>query len=268
MDVNSINNSISSLNSNVPSHQVDRATSSAKIEEHDEFLKLSISDYNKQRDELSQSLQAFNEGIGVSRTAINGLEKEQEFLTNIQDKLTQLKSDDNTDYDKNSLKNEINQDLLKFREEAFQTKYKNENLIVVDDYEENLSIDISTKEAYFSIDKPNTPEIAVEVAQEISKSDFNNPDALQATINKVENSTNQLQNLKDQFTDLGNKLESSARVSIQEQITLSNQNKITAEINFGKEANDFSKTNVQANVGYLAAAQANIIQEQSVRLLS
>jgi len=267
MDVNSINNNVSSLNS-VPQQQIDRANSTEQIDNNDPFLKLSISDYNKKRDELSQSLQAFNEGIGISRTAQNGLEKQQEFLQNIQEKLTVIKNDDNTDTDKNTLKNDINLELLKFREEAFQTKYKNENIIAIDDYEENLSINISTKEAYYSIDKPNTPNIASQLAQEISTTDFNNTDALSETINKVENSINQLQNLKDQFTDLGNKLESSARVSIQEQVELSNQNRQNKTINFGNEVNDFSKTNIQANIGYLAASQANIVQEQSVRLLS
>ena len=31
---------------------------------------------------------------------------------------------------------------------------------------------------------------------------------------------------------------------------------------------DFSKTNVNSNLGYLVASQANIVQAQSVRLLS
>ena len=38
--------------------------------------------------------------------------------------------------------------------------------------------------------------------------------------------------------------------------------------NFGKESSDFTKNNIIANSGYLAASQANIVQEQSVRLLS
>lgn len=267
MDVNSINNNISSLNS-VPQQHIDRTNSTEQIDNNDPFLKLSISDYNKQRDELSQSLQAFNEGIGITKTANNGLSNQEKILESMKEKLTVINDDTTSTSDKNTQKNDINIELLKFKEEAFQTKYKNENLIAIDDYEENLSVNVSTKEAYFSMDKPNTPDIASYLAQEISKTDFNSTDALDETINKVESSINQLQNLTDQFTDLGNKLESSARVSIQEQVELSNQNRTNKEINFGNEVSDFSKTNVQANMGYLAAAQANIIQEQSVRLLS
>lgn len=268
MDVNAINtNNISSLNNSISSQQIDRNANASAIDGSDEFINLSIADYNKKRDELSASLQALNEGIGISKTAQNGIDRQAEFLNNIQEKLVQLANQESEVQDKNSIKNELNSELLKFREEAFQTKYNNESLISVDEYEDNTSIDISTKEAYFSIDKPNTPEIATQIAQQLSSSDLNSTDALQATINVVENSVNQLQNLNDQFTDLGNRLESSARVSIQEQVELSNQNRANKEINFGKEVSDFTKTNVQANAGYLAASQANIVQEQTVRLV-
>ena len=268
MDVNSINNSISSLNSSVPQSQLERTSSAQQVDNNDSSLKLSINEYNKKRDDLSASLQSFTEGIGVSRTAQEGLKKQDELLLNIENKLTQIKDDETIGQDRNQIKNELNQDLLKFREEAFQTKYKNENLIYVDEYEEKTSIDISTKEAYFSIDKPNTPQVATQTAQAISANDFNNPEQLEATINTVQNSRQELQGLQTQFKDLENGLESSARQTIQTQVDLSKQQKANADINFAKEAKDFSKTNIQANVGYLAASQANIVQEQSVRLLS
>jgi len=267
MDVNSINNNISNLN-NIPQQQAQRVDSSAKVQDKDEFLRISINDYNNKRDELSASLQAFNEGIGISATAKNGLESQKEILTNVKNILKNLQENNSSEINKNEAKNEINQELLNFKEEAFQSKYKNENLLAVDDYEENLSITISTKGSHFAIDKPNTPQIASQIAQTVSKADFNDTDALQATINVVENSTNLLQNLSDQFTDLGNKLESSAITSIQEQIELSNTNRANKGINFGNEVMDFSKSNVNANLGYLAVSQANIVQAQSVRLLS
>ncbi len=267
MDISNINNNISSLN-NVPQQNIEKMSSSKQIESKDEFLKLSITDYNKKRDELSASLQSFNEGIGISRTAQNGLENQNQILQNIEDKLTQLIDDNLIDTDKNQIKNSLNQELLKFREEAFQTRYKNENLIYIEEYEDKLSIDIFTKEAYFSIDKPNTPEIAVKAAQTISSNDFNNPEQLNNAINTIQESRTQIKELQTQFINLEKGLETSARESIKEQIDLSKQQKANIDINFAKEAKDFSKTNIQANVGYLAASQANIIQEQSVRLLS
>ena len=102
----------------------------------------------------------------------------------------------------------------------------------------------------------------------INNSDLNNSLNVNNSMDKVASSSSKLQNIYDQFTDFGNKLEESARDSIKEQIDLFNQNKINKDRNFGKESSDFSKTNVNANAGYLAASQANIVQEQSVRLLS
>lgn len=77
-----------------------------------------------------------------------------------------------------------------------------------------------------------------------------------------------MENIKDDFKDLQEKLKESAKSSIQDQISLSNENRKNKDLNFGKESNDFTKTNVMSNMGYLAASQANIVQEQSVRLLS
>lgn len=101
-----------------------------------------------------------------------------------------------------------------------------------------------------------------------NNSDLNDSTALQEVANKVRTSSNQLKNTYDEFTEFGNKLEYGARETIKDQVNLYNENKINKDRNFGKESTDFSKTNVNANMGYLAASQANIIQEQSVRLLS
>lgn len=268
MDVSGINNNINSELTQLSSQQqANRTSSSQEISKSDDFLKLSVAEYNTKRDELSQSLQAYNEGIGVTKVAQNGLEKQQDFIKNIENTLTKVRDDESFTADKNSIKNDLNKELLNFKNTAADTKYKRESLLAQDMYEDK-EISISTREAYFSIEKPNTPDIAVELSNEIAQSDFNNPEALQNTINKVSSTQNQLQNLTDEFTDLGNKLEDSAKVSIKDQIDLSNQNKVNANVNFGKEMTDFTKSNIQANVGYLAASQANIVQEQSVRLLS
>lgn len=268
MDVSGINNNINSELSQLSSQQqANRTSSSQEISKSDDFLKLSVSEYNTKRDELSQSLQAYNEGIGVTKVAQNGLDKQQEFIKKVEDTLIKVRDDQSFTDDKNSIKNQLNQELLNFKNAAAETKYNRESLLTQDMYEDK-DITVSTREAYFSIDKPNTPEIASSLSTEIAQNDFNNPEALEKTINKVSSTQNQLQSLKDEFTDLGNKLEDSAKVSIQDQIDLSNQNKVNSNVNFGKEMTDFSKSNIQANVGYLAASQANIVQEQSVRLLS
>ncbi|MEZ4693483.1 MAG: hypothetical protein R2837_05715 [Aliarcobacter sp.] len=89
MDVNAINNNnISSLNTSVSSLQSERSSSKSRIENSEkEALNLNINNYNKQRDELSLNVQSLNDGIAITKIAQNSIEKQQEYLKNIQNKL-------------------------------------------------------------------------------------------------------------------------------------------------------------------------------------
>ncbi|QDF29073.1 flagellin [Halarcobacter anaerophilus] len=267
MDVNSIKNSVGSLN-NLSNPQIAKPNQASNIQNNDEFLNLSINEYNQKRDELSNSLQAFNQGIGISKTAQKGLAKEEESLKNIQNMLTQIDNNADLYENNNQVKNSINAQLQTFKEEAYNTRYNKEQLISLDDFEENLTIEISTKDAYFSIEKPNTPLIASSVSQTIKKSDLNNQEDIQKSLDSVERGLNDLGNIQSQFEELNNNLETAAKNSIEEQINLSNQNSKNRNYNFSKEVTEFSKSNINSNSGYLAASQANIVQEQSVRLLT
>lgn len=264
MDINSINSNISTLNTS-SSLNLEKISSSKSVNKvNEDSTNLYISDYNKKRDELSLNVQSLNEGIAITKIAQNSIEKQQEYLTNIQTKLENADSYEN----KNDLKQSINEDLRNFNQVAYETKFKRENIIATDYYDDKKTIDINTKSANFSIEKPNTPVYANDIFELSNNSDLNDPSTLEEITNKVRTSSNQLKNTYDEFTEFGNKLEHGARETIKEQVDLYNETKMNKDRNFGQESTDFSKTNVNANLGYLAASQANIIQEQSVRLLS
>lgn len=264
MDVNSINTNISGLNTS-SSLGLEKAVSSNSINKINEAsTNLYINEYNKKRDELSLSVQSLNDGIAISSIAQNGIEKQQEYLKNVQ---TKLENSDNYE-DKNELKQSINSDLRAFNQVAYETKYKKESLLVNDYNSDSTTIDINTKNDTFSIEKPNTPTYANEIFELSNSSDLNNPDSLNNIINKVKSSSDELQNSYDNFSKFGKDLQSSAKETIKEQVDLYNENKINKDRNFGQDSTDFSKTNINANMGYLAASQANIVQAQSVRLLS
>ncbi len=264
MDINSINNNISTLN-NPTSLQLEKSLSSSKIVNNNkDALNVNINEYNKKRDELSLSVQSLNNGIGMTNVAQNAIEKQQNNLTNIQDKLEIIDTYEN----KNDIKQSINDELRSFNQTAYETKYNKESLLTLDYYDEKSTIDISTKTSNFSIEKPNTATIANEIFETINNSNLNDTNALNEVVVKVDNSVKQLQNTYDNFKDLENKLETSAKETIQEQVTLFNENKINKNKDFEKDSADFSKSNITSNMGYLAASQANIVQEQSVRLLS
>lgn len=264
MDVNSINSNISTLNTS-SSLNLDKVSSSKSVSKiSEDSTNLYINEYNKKRDELSSNVQSLNDGIAVTKIAQDSIDKQQSYLKNIQTKLENANSYEN----KNDLKQSINEDLRNFNQVAYDTKYKRENIIASNYYDDKATIDVNTKSANFSIEKPNTPTYANDIFELSNSSDLNNPEALQALSSKVQTSSNQLQNTYDKFTEFGNRLEYSARETIKEQVDLYNENKTNKDRNFGNDSTDFSKTNVNANMGYLAASQANIVQAQSVRLLS
>lgn len=144
MDVNSIENGLVSLN-NAPQKINKKSDTSVVHNDKEDSFSLYIKDYNKKRDELSSSLQAFNEGIAITKIAIRGLEKEQNSLRDIEISLSL-----NNEYnDKNNIKKSILEELQNFKEIAYDTKYKREKLIAVDDFEENLRIEILLKNLIF-----------------------------------------------------------------------------------------------------------------------
>jgi flagellin-like hook-associated protein FlgL len=262
MDVNSINNNISTLNTS-SSLQLEKTSSNAKINSSpNDELNLFINDYNKKRDELSQNVQSLNDGIASIQIAQNSIEKQQDYLKNIQNKLENIDSYEN----KNDIKQSINEDLRSFNQIAYQTNFKKEALLVTNNTDDKTNIDVNTKTSNFSMPKPNTSTYANKIFEIVNNSDLNNSDVLNDVMNSVTTSSSQLQNTYKQFGEFGNILEVNARETIKEQIDLLNENKINKD--FGKDSSDFSKTNVSANLGYLAASQANIVQAQSVRLLS
>jgi hypothetical protein len=264
MDVNSVNNNISTLNtsSSLNLEKISSSKSISKISE--DGANLYINEYNKKRDELSSNVQSLNDGIAVTKIAQDSIDKQQSYLKNIQTKLENADLYEN----KNDLKQSINEDLRSFNQVAYETKFKRENIIASNYYDDKATIDVNTKSANFSIEKPNTPTYANEIFELSNSSDLNNPEALKELASKVQTSSNQLQNTYDKFTEFGNRLEYSARETIKEQVDLYNENKMAKDKNFGNDSTDFSKTNVNANMGYLAASQANIVQAQSVRWLS
>ena len=260
MVVKSINSNISTLTTS-SSLNLEKVSSSKPINKiSEDSTNLYINEYNKKRDELSLNVQSLNEGIAITKMAQNSIEKQQEYLGNVQTKLENANSYE----DKNDLKQSINEDLRNFNQVAYETKFKKENIIATNYYDDKKSIDINTKNANFSIEKPNTPTYANEIFELSNNSDLNNSTNLEQVSSKVRTSSHQLKNTYDDFTEFGNKLEFSAKETIKAQVDLYNENKINKDRNFGQESTDFSKTNVNANLGYLAASQANIVQAQSV----
>ena len=269
MDVNSVNNSVNHLSSN-PNLGLDKAAQGAKVDkvEESDALKLSISAaYNKKRDELSQTLQSLNEGIAVSEISLKGLNAQQNELQNIEDSLFELKGFENTQQKREAAASSIIESLQKFNEIADNTTYKNEKLLTIDDYQEEVSLTISTKDEIYTLNKPETKTVSSNLAQSLKDNALTTPDDITSALLEVNKGKNELNEISENFTQGVESIEKSARNTITEQINLSKENSALRDVDFGAEATDFSRNNVNTQLGYFVGSQANIVQEQSVRLL-
>lgn len=263
MDIGSINSTSSIQNLNNLNNNSNIALNKAQLKYSiDDFKNnsseaLAVSRSSILKSEFSQDIQSINHGIAKSQISQASMDKLQDFMKNIQNKLENSQNYEN----KNDLKQEINQELRNFNQQAFDTKYKEENLIASRYNDEKESIQISSSNNLFSIDKPNVANFTNDIFDVVNNNDLNNPQNVENALNKVTNTSKQLQELSGQFVDFSKQLQADAKNKIIEQ----NYNQT---IDFGRESSNFSKANININAGYLAASQANVIQEQSVRLLS
>ena len=263
MDIGSINSTSSIQNLNNLNNNSNVALNKTQLKYSiDDFKSnsseaLTVSRSSILKSEFSQDIQSINDGIAKSQISQTSIDKLQDFMKNIQNKL-----ENNQNYEnKNDLKQEINQELRNFNQQAFDTKYKEGNLIANRYNDQQESIQISSSNNLFSIDKPNVANFTNDIFDVVNNNDLNNPQNVENALNKVTNTSKQLQELSGQFVDFSKQLQADAKNKIIEQ----NYNQT---IDFGRESSNFSKANININAGYLAASQANVIQEQSVRLLS
>lgn len=261
MDINAINSQSVNLNvNNQSSLQLNKVQQTGRISEISDELNLNISPLKSQTSEFSSNIQALNDGIAMSKISQVALDKQQDYLKNIEDKLANIENYQ----DKNDLKKEINEDLRAFNQVAYSTSYKQESLLVQNYYDEKDSIEVTTSDNTYSMPKPNVANVANNLFETINNFDLNNATNVQEAVNLIDASKIALSELANNFENFSKELEEKANEKLQEQ----NSSLFKNSIDFGKEIQDFSKSNINANAGYLAASQANIIQEQSVRLLS
>ncbi len=262
MNISNINNNLNDSTKLEVNNRINENKSLSQINDlNNEDKNLFIKDYNKTRDDLSLNLQSLNDSIAKSKFTQKALDLNIQNLTKVEEQFTGFKNDNKFIEDNTMLQNE----LFQIKEQNHQVKYQNENIFIENNIEENL-ISIVSQDNYHEISKPNMSEIINNLIIGTSENNLDSTLALENVIGQIQDTIDEVKNTKEQFVKLDEKLILSAKSSIDKQIDLSN--KINIQVNFGKEVIDFSKTNILANIGYLVASQANIVQEQSTRLLS
>lgn len=269
MDVNSINGQ-NNVNNNLGplSQQSSTGVQSNKgIRENEkDASNVLINDIDKgNRNAFSYALTSLNDGIATTKITQQALDKQNSDLKQIASKLETIKDDKTSQEDKIQLKDEIQSLLQSFDQTANQTQFNNKTLL---NQEEGEYINIVTNNASFSIELPNTANISKEIVSAFNNNDITNEFGNEVFATSLSQNSQRLTNASKEIQNIEKTIETVARDTIEEQLQSVNNYTSTNDINFGKESADFTKTNVVAQMGYLISSQANIVQEQSVRLLS
>lgn len=269
MDVNSIDNSLNNLGS-ISQQNLNQSGKSLSVNEanNDEAVNLSVSQvYQKKRDELSQSLRSLNEGLAFTSIVKKGLEKQGHAFENIQKELYKVNTDDPS-YNPDQAKNDLAVHLQEFNNIAENTKFQEHTLLMKEFNVPDAKLNIVTKDVHYTLEATNTKDISTKLIQKLGANNLSTREDVSTALDDVQNSLTEIANVYNKYDEESKQIEQSARDTITESITLSRQNARSRTIDFGKETSDFSKTNVTSNMGHLIASQANIVQEQSVRLIS
>lgn len=268
MDINSISNELINLNQNTQAPVLNiEETISAKEVSKDDALNLSISDvYNKKRDELSISLQSLNEGIAINQISKDGLVQQEEQLNKVEDKLNTAKGTLEEGIDTNSLKEDILKDLIQFNQIADTTTFKNEKLLTLEKNQAE-EVTISTQQSVYTLEKAETKEISSTLAKNFESNDLSSETEIDTALDATSDAKTKVSNFISKIDDIDKRIVENAQNTITDQIDLSKENSALTDVDFGAETSDFSKTNINSQLGFLAGTQAHIVQEQSVRLL-
>ena len=266
MEVNNIStqNNLNNLN-NVSSGNIERlATATSITKAADDASSLLISDaLESQRSELAQSVQNLNEGIAMSQIAESGLMEQKNILESIREKTLQAMNATTSAEGRDAIKNEIQKSINQFNMIAQQTRYNDQELL--NQTGGNNTISISTSTSAYNINVADTTSVTGRMDGLLDNFTFEDMGKM---LEAVDQGMRDIDTFSSDYASTSVAMESSARNTISEQINLSRANSALRDVDFGAEITDFNKTNVIAQVGYMVAAQANVIQDQSIKLLT
>ena len=267
MDINSSYN-LSSLGSVHATDSLERLGSTLAINSaSDDPSGLMIADaLSMQKTSLAQSVDNMNSGIAMSNIAQSGLNSQQELLEEIKTKTIQaMNGTMNTD-DKESIKNQIAGYIDQFDQISNNTSYNGQQLLVQNgDTSDDLSI--ATDQSFIAMEKADTASISDKLRDTLEK--FNtDPDGMTNMLETVDQAQNQITTYTSTFSSAANAMESSAKGAITTDKELMQAKSTVLDIDYNKEVSNFSKANIQAQIGMVVQSQSNAVQSRNITLLS
>jgi len=252
---------------NVNSNIVDRLASGSSLNKaSNDPAGLTIADgLQIHQRALSQAISNSTSGIALSNIAQDALGHQKDMLSEIKQLTIQASNGTLNNDDRQVIANKIDKLLQGFESIANATNYNGEDLLKTKgDASDDLSI--VGEDEIISIEKVDTLSISNNLRTFLN--DFaSNSSSRDNMMDVLDQSIDEIASFASDFGSASNTLELSVRNQLSQVTNTANARSTIADIDYGKEVSDFSKSNLLTQVGYLMQTQANAHTQRTIEIL-
>ncbi|MEA3289218.1 MAG: flagellin [Campylobacterota bacterium] len=219
-----------------------------------------------QKSSMAQSIDNFSSGIAMSNIAQDSISEQKTLLENIKTETLKAMNGTTSTEGREAIAEQINKYIDQYEQIADQTNYNGESLLKTNgDSSDDLSI--VAEDSIVELQKSDTTSISDKLKSFMG--DFvSNPSSMDSLLDTVDEGIGQLASFASDYGSASNSLESMARNYMSAQTNLANAQSEIADADISKMVTEFSKTDLQSQLGYLVQSQANAVQQRTVALLS
>lgn len=245
-------------NTNV--EKIKKGSSAVLYKEKDAALvSLSFNDSSK-KSNMYESISKINNIFAISQISQKGLERQEEILTKMENIITS----DSQIKDETTKKNELISLVKDFNQSIQNTKYNNEMLLTTQKSFDEITF--STRNDTYFLQTPDM-ESSLQTFAKLSVGYSDTAQYNEGFLKEIKSSLDNIAQYSKNYENIQKTIQQNPLESMVSNLDSSSVVANTLFMDFGRNMNDFNKTNITSQLGYLAAAQANILQEQSSRLL-
>jgi flagellin len=219
-----------------------------------------------QKSSLAQSIENMNSGIAMSSIAQDGISSQKEILENIKTETLKAMNATTSDEGRAAIANQISKYIDQYEQISSSTTYNGQKLLEASG---DATDDISIVGDGSIIQMARADTKSVSDTLRTFMSDFTtNSDSMSGMLQAVDSGINQLGTYASNFGSASNAFASNARNSMVTEKEIASAQSTILDIDYGKEVSNFSKTNLQSQIGLIMQTQANAVQSRSINLLS
>lgn len=219
-----------------------------------------------QKSTLSQAIENASSGIALSNIAQKGISSQKEILSNIREETLRASNGTLSEEGRDIIKKQIEKYLEQYEQVSESNSYNGNQLLkTAGDSTDDISI--ATDDDIIAMEKADTTSISDSIRSLMG--DFTtNPDSRDALLDVLDNGIDELASFASDFGSASNALESYGRNAITAETQTASAKSSIIGLDYAKESENFNKTDLMSQIGYLIQTQANAAQTRNITLLS